>query len=29
VFLLLGAFFGVAGFANLPIHPETAVKWLA
>jgi hypothetical protein len=29
VFLLAGAFFGVAGFANLPIHPETAVKWLA
>lgn len=28
VFLLLGAFFGVAGFANLPIHPETAIKWL-
>ncbi|HUK37251.1 MAG TPA: DUF4337 domain-containing protein [Vicinamibacterales bacterium] len=29
VFLLLGAFFGVAGFMNWPIHPETAVKWLA
>jgi len=29
VFLLIGAFFGVAGFVNLPIHPETAVKWLA
>jgi hypothetical protein len=29
VFLLLGVFFGVAGFAGLPIHPETAIKWLA
>jgi uncharacterized protein DUF4337 len=29
VFLALGAFFGVAGFANLPIHPESAVQWLA
>jgi len=29
VFLVLGAVFGVAGFANLPIHPESAVKWLA
>ena len=29
IFLLSGAFFGIAGFANLPIHPETAVKWLA
>jgi hypothetical protein len=29
VFLALGAFFGVAGFAGLPIHPETAIKWLA
>ena len=29
VFLALGAFFGVAGFLNLPIHPESAVKWLA
>ncbi len=29
VFLLIGAFFGVAGFINLPIHPETAIKWLA
>jgi chromosome segregation ATPase len=29
VFLLTGAFFGIAGFVNLPIHPETAVKWLA
>ena len=29
VFLGLGAFFGVAGFAGLPIHPETAIKWLA
>ncbi len=29
VFLLIGLFFGVAGFAALPIHPETAVKWLA
>ena len=29
VFLLLGVFFGVTGFAGLPIHPETAIKWLA
>jgi len=29
VFLVVGAFFGVAGFLNLPIHPESAVKWLA
>ena len=29
VFLVLGAFFGVSGFLNLPIHPESAVKWLA
>ena len=29
VFLLLGAVFGVSGFLNLPIHPESAVKWLA
>ena len=29
VFLALGVFFGVAGFMNLPIHPESAVKWLA
>jgi hypothetical protein len=29
VFLALGAFFGVAGFLNLSIHPESAVKWLA
>ena len=29
VFLAVGAFFGIAGFAGLPIHPETAVKWLA
>jgi chromosome segregation ATPase len=29
VFLFIGVFFGVAGFAGLPIHPETAVKWLA
>jgi len=29
VFLAIGAFFGIAGFAGLPIHPETAVKWLA
>jgi len=29
LFLCLGAFFGVAGFAGLPIHPETAIKWLA
>ena len=28
-FLAIGAFFGVAGFAGLPIHPETAIKWLA
>jgi len=28
VFLLTGVFFGIAGFVNLPIHPETAVKWL-
>ena len=29
VFLLTGAFFGVAGFMNWAIHPESAVKWLA
>jgi hypothetical protein len=29
VFLALGAFFGVSGFINLPIHPEAAIKWLA
>ena len=29
VFLLTGGCFGIAGFVNLPIHPETAVKWLA
>ena len=29
VFLVTGVFFGVAGFMNLPIHPQTAVKWLA
>jgi hypothetical protein len=29
VFLVLGTVFGVAGFLNLPIHPESAVKWLA
>ena len=29
VFLLTGAFFGIAGFAGLNIHPETAIKWLA
>ena len=29
VFLAIGAFFVVAGFMNLPIHPESAVKWLA
>ena len=29
VFLLTGVFFGVAGFMNWPIHPESAVKWLA
>ena len=29
IFLGLGAFFGVAGFVGLPIHPETAIKWLA
>jgi len=29
VFLCLGAFFGIAGFMNWPLHPETAVKWLA
>jgi chromosome segregation ATPase len=29
VFLLTGAFFGVAGFMNWQIHPESAVKWLA
>ena len=28
VFLLTGVFFGITGFVNLPIHPETAVKWL-
>ncbi len=29
VFLVLGVFFGVAGFLNWPIHPEAAIKWLA
>jgi hypothetical protein len=29
VFLLTGVFFGVAGFMNWPIHPESAIKWLA
>ncbi len=29
VFLLGGVFFGVAGFINLPIHPEHLVSWLA
>ena len=29
VFLLTGVFFGVAGFMNWQIHPESAVKWLA
>ena len=29
VFLMTGVFFGVAGFMNLPVHPESAVKWLA
>ncbi len=29
VFLAVGVFFGAAGFAGLPIHPEAAVKWLA
>jgi len=29
VFLLGGAFFGVAGFMNWQIHPESAIKWLA
>jgi hypothetical protein len=29
VFLLTGAFFGVAGFMNWGIHPESAIKWLA
>jgi len=29
VFLAFGVFFGIAGFAGLPIHPETAIKWLA
>ena len=29
VFLLGGVFFGVAGFMNLPIHPEHLVSWLA
>jgi len=29
VFLCLGAFFGIAGFMTWPLHPETAVKWLA
>jgi hypothetical protein len=28
VFLLTGAFFGVAGFMNLPIHPEHLASWL-
>jgi hypothetical protein len=29
VFLLTGVFFGVAGFMNWGIHPESAIKWLA
>jgi chromosome segregation ATPase len=29
VFLVTGVFFGVAGFMNWQIHPETAIKWLA
>jgi chromosome segregation ATPase len=29
VFLVTGVFFGVAGFLNWQIHPETAIKWLA
>jgi hypothetical protein len=29
IFLITGVFFGVAGFANWPIHPESAIKWLA
>jgi hypothetical protein len=29
VFLLTGVFFGVAGFMNWSIHPESAIKWLA
>ena len=29
VFLMAGVFFGVAGFMNLPIHPERLVSWLA
>ena len=29
VFLVAGVFFGVAGFMNLPIHPEQLVSWLA
>jgi hypothetical protein len=28
-FLVGGVFFGLAGFMNWPIHPESAVKWLA
>ena len=28
VFLATGVFFGVAGFMNWPIHPESAIKWL-
>jgi len=29
VFLATGVFFGMAGFMNMPIHPESVVKWLA
>ncbi len=29
VFLAGGVFFGVAGFMNLPIHPEHLISWLA
>jgi len=29
VFLAAGVFFGVGGFMNWPIHPESAIKWLA
>ena len=29
VFVALGVFFGLAGFMNLPIHPESLASWLA
>jgi hypothetical protein len=28
IFVIAGAFFGAAGFMNLPIHPEHLASWL-